>query len=108
MVGSDVENGADLRLECNHGFQLERADFGDGHAVGRRGKRKAGIRNFDIADKERFVVDAFHNFVCKRSCRRLSVCAGDGEHLTLIVTVSKLNFAVNGDALAYNSLHNRR
>ena len=51
MVGRNIENSRDVRLEGHHSFKLEAAYLRDRHAVLVALERVSGVGNLDVADE---------------------------------------------------------
>ena len=108
MVGRDVENSRDMRLECHHSFKLEAAYLRDRHAVLVALERVSGVGDLDVADEQSLFYVALHYVIGERSCRGLAVCACYADNRALVVPVGKLDLAPDRYIMFLDGFHYRR
>ena len=97
MVGGDVQQNSDPRVECLRPLKLETADF---HNRPVRMLRKVGIadqRRADVPADPDLSAGRLKHLTGQRGDRRLSVRAGDGDDRSCDETRGKFEFAQHRD-----------
>src|SRR5690348_3534587 len=99
MIGSQVQEHADVGTEGIDEFELEAAEFHYRPGAFRGGVGAGNQRRADVSGEQGGNSRTAQNVFDERGCGGLAVGAGDAEHLSLEETESELDFAPDVDAL---------